>query len=718
MLPLYSAAIFLSAFLLFLVEPLLGRMILPMFGGAPLVWTTMLAFFQTTLLLGYVYVFASSRWLGPRRQISLHVLLLLLPLGFLPILVARGMAPPEAVNPASYLLGLLSRVVAVPFFVISASSPLLQRWFSALRHPRAADPYFLYVASNAGSLGGLVCYPLLLEPLLTLHDQSQAWSVGYGVMLAVMLPAAFFAWRDAGHSTPAPAHPNHAAPLLWGTRLRWLLLALVPSGLLASVTTYVTTDMASIPLWWVVPLILYLVSLMLAFAEPSVWNARRGLLLLAYTLPVVAAAVGKSHDNVMVGVNLIVYFLALMLCHGELARVRPPVAHLSEYYVWMAAGGAVGSLLCAVAAPWLFNEVVEYPLCLLAVACIALGQDGEGRRDVLWALGAGAAISAAAALITHTHAMEAKPLLMLCVGGSLAFWLIRRRDKIPRVCFGFTATLLVVTAGGAPDPDLLHTTRSFFGTYRIGALKDGHFHYELSGTTLHGMQSTVPSEARTPLMYYYPSGPAGQVMQVLASLPPRPVAVVGLGAGAMACYAHPGEDWTFYELDGTVEALARDPRYFTFLRDCPARVVIGDARLSLVNTASQSFGTLVLDAYGSDAIPVHLLTREAMALYLAKLAPGGVLLFHVSNLHYDLPAVVGRLASAAGLVMLERLDADVEPAESDAGKFASQWLLLARNAADLAPFAKLPGWHVAQPGDAAQAWTDDFSSVVSVLRWN
>jgi spermidine synthase len=718
--------------MLFLVQPMFAKMILPLLGGAPAVWNTAVVFYQAVLLGGYLYTHLSTRRLGVRRQALLHGVLLFLPLLVLPIAVPGGWNPPTASNPIPWLLALLMVAVGLPFFVISTSSPLLQAWFARTGH---RDPYILYAASNVGSMAALLGYPTLIEPRLELGDQSRLWTFGYLALVALTLACAALVARApaAAEETEAPAAPaagaaREASPML-PRRLRWLGLAFIPSSLMMSVTTYITTQIAPLPLLWVIPLALYLLTFILVFAGRPVlpqWLLVRAFPLVFTLLVILMLAQATLLIMFLALLHLIVFFLASMICHGAIAADRPAPRHLTEFYLWMSLGGVLGGMFNALLAPLIFSSLVEYPL-VLALACLALPRFGADaaqpffkRLDLVLPPAVGALLAALILGVPRLGLSDDLLILPVVFG-------------IPAlICFGFSrrplrfalgiGTLFLVAGllytGG--QGQLLASERSFFGLNRVLLTTDGRFHAIAHGGTNHGMQSVDPARRTTPLTYYYRNGPIGQVFEAYSGPHAKQrVAVIGLGAGSLACYRTPGQTWTFYELDPSVERIARDPRYFTYLQDCApdSAVILGDGRLSLVGAAEGAYDLLVLDAYSSDTVPVHLLTREAMALYLAKLAPDGIIAFHISNEYLNLKPVIASLAEDAGLVTLFQDDFNISPEDAANGKYASQWVVIARDPADLARLSGDPRWQplTAQPGTAV--WTDSFSSVINLIRW-
>ena len=725
MLILYGITIFAGAFLLFAVQPIVGRMVLPLLGGSPAVWNTAMVFYQAMLLAGYAYAHWATRWLGVRRQMTLHFLVLLVPLVVLPISIPRGWTPPAASNPIPWLLALLTVAVGLPFFVVSATSPLLQRWFSASGRRAAADPYFLYAASNFGSFLALIAYPVLIEPRLRLGDQSWWWAVGYVGLVALTIACVAWVRRTVGDEDgerPAPGDPP-ADPPTAGRRIRWVLWALVPCSLMLSVTTYLSSEIAPIPLLWVIPLGIYLLTFVLVFAQrrlvPHRWLVRALPVVLVVVLATIVAR-AMQPIGLLIGLHLAGLFVVAMVCHGELADHRPAARHLTEFYLWLSAGGVLGGMFNALLAPLIFSTVMEYPVTLVLAALLAIRSEKPARLPQRWLDGA---LPVALGLLTFVLLRELrfvdaltpglKTTLMYGVPAVLALALWRRPLR-----FGLGLVAVLTACWLVPDyaDRTLHVARSFFGIHRISQDPTGRYHWLSHGNTIHGVQSLDPARRREPLAYFSRSGPLGQAFAAIGAGLKQRVGVIGLGTGSLACYAEPGQQWTFYEIDPVVERIARDRRYFRFLESAPpVEVVIGDARLSLQKAADGQFGVLVLDAYSSDTIPLHLITREALALYRRKLAPDGVLLFHLSNRHLRLERVVAVLARDAGLVCLLQSDPDGDLLAT--GKTPSKWAVMAGNPASLGSLPADPRWVHPPERLRHPLWTDDYASVFSVFMW-
>ena len=727
----YALAVFLSAALLFVVEPMVGKMVLPILGGAPAVWTTCLLFFQVALLLGYLYAHLLPRALGA-RHLWVHLALLALAAATLPLALPADPAPAPEASPVRWLLAALVVTVGAPFVLIAATGPLLQRWFSELDHPDAADPYFLYAASNLGSFAGLLAYPFVLEPLVPLPAQRLAWSGAYVALVAAIVLAARLLRRKASPASAeaAPRPPEQPAPASDGVPAwRWLLLAAVPSSLLLAVTTHVTTDVAPVPLLWVLPLALYLLSFVATFARrpwipPPLAQRWLPLGLLICLAGQLWAPGGPLWLALLLDYALL--FLAAVLCHGELARLRPPAGRLTEFYLWLALGGALGGAFNTLVAPNVFRSVAEYPLAIAAVAVLVrwspptTGVPGFA-VIVVAVLALGAGLGRAAAWLGTDRVIPRAPgpvvlvnaLALAAAVGAVLAWRRRIALLLP---IGVPLILAAGWIGELERPGVLLQARDFFGVYRVQDTRQG-FRAFFHGTTLHGLQPVAVRRRRWPTSYYHPEGPFGDVLAGVApARPGRRVGIVGLGAGGAAAYAGPDESWTFYEIDPLVARIARDTAYVTYLADAlsPPRVVLGDGRLSLARDPAARFDVLVIDAFNSDAPPVHLLTREALALYLGRLAPGGILMLNITNRYLDFDPVVAALAADAGITARVR-EHDATRDEERRGAYSSTWAVLARREQDLGAIAADPGWR--RPRSAPGAlWSDDFSNVVRRLR--
>ncbi len=724
-LPLYATTLFLSALLMFAVQPMFTRMVLPLLGGSPGVWNTAMVFFQAALLAGYAYAHVTTRLLGLRRQTGLHMVVLAAAFAVLPVSVAAGWTPPTEGAPVPWLIALFTVSVGLPFFAVSATAPLLQMWFAHSGHSAARDPYFLYGASNLGSILALLGYPVVVEPLLTGYAQSLTWTWGYSLLVVLIGVCALALMRGgADDDAAADAGTAPAERVGWRRRLHWLALAFVPSSLLLAVTAHITADVAAAPLLWVIPLTIYLLTFVLVFSRrPLLRHAWMVKLQPFIIVPLALFFPWNLTIWVVLPLHGLAFFVIAMVCHGELAKRRPATSHLTEFYLWMSIGGVLGGVFNALIAPSVFDAVYEYPIAL-ALACLLRPRlDDGGARFARWPdLVAPALI---AAIVMPTLGQGVRPS-DIGLGATVALYvtvgLLMYSCRLRPLRFGLAmAAVLAATAVMPAALDVLARERSFFGVYRVKSDEGGRFNVLVHGTTVHGAEHTDPALWREPLTYYHRGGPLGQLFAALdGTTTLARVGAVGLGTGAAACYARPGEDWTFYEIDPTIARLARDTRYFHYLADCApaAEVVFGDARLSLALAPDRHFDLLILDAFSSDAIPAHLMTREALALYMAKLAPGGIVMFHISNRNLELAPVLENLIADAGLFgRIQRDRSDTDDGGGETYKRHSTWVAIARAPGDLAMIDGDSRWQPVKRHPGAGIWTDDFSNIFGALKW-
>lgn len=714
-------AILAGSFLLFLVQPMIARLALPRFGGAPNVWNSAMLVYQALLLSGYAYAHAIGRW-SVRRQIFAHLTLLAVAAATLPL----GLADIPAAGPGNEALSvplLFAASVGPVFFVIAAQAPLLQRWYAA--DARAGEPWALYAASNLGSFAGLLVYPLLVEPLLSLHAQRVGWSLGYAVMVALVVGAA---WSRLGNRRTEPAQREEDDPPQPVGRRRillWLALAAVPSGLMLSTTTHLTTDIFPMPLLWVIPLGLYLLSFVIAF---SGWTELTWALTVSTPLLMLLVGGTAMMSRGWGGMPLILasvglLFLVCVALHGRLYRLRPASGQLTLFYLTMSAGGALGGLFTALVAPLVFDWTWEHPLLILAAAALLplpkryqWRELGSFSTEAAWA-GAGTILIASGLLawwlssFAYDESATALRLVLTFAVAACGMLLVAWRPL-----YVLVLAMLMIAQGGLDTIQTSHDglrQRSYFGIYTIreypGVRMLTH------GTTLHGEQFYDRAFRLKPTSYYGPQSGAGLVLRDTS--PDARVGVVGLGTGTLACYAKPGQAWTFFEIDPTVLGYSRRGQ-FTYLRDCKpdARIVIGDARLDLAKALPGSLDVLAVDAFSSDAIPLHLLTAEAFDVYLRALAPRGVLLVHISNRFVDLEPVIAAAARTRGLTARVRDDLPVD----DLHYSPSSWVLLTRDPATMRDFATFAADASLRPLEhpATRPWTDDYASVLPYIRWH
>ena len=681
-------------------------------------------FFQVLLLAGYSYVLLTTAWLGPRKQAVLHVVLLLLSALYLPLTIAGNFGSvSEQRYPALWLFAYLLSAIGLPIFLISTTSPLLQKWFTRTSHVSAKDPYFLFAVSNAGSLLALLSYPLLLEPNLKLSRQSRLWVAGFVVFLVLSVGCVVLLWKS---SRSENIHPIvEKSPLSFKRRLYWILLAFIPSSLLFGVTTYITTEIAPTPLLWTIPLALYLVTFVLAFArqrwlsEQVTSTALGGLALL---LTLVLSANATEPTTAVVLLHLCFFFIAALVCHGKLSSDRPEATRLAEFYLCVATGGMLGGLFNALIAPIVFKTLVEYPL-VVVLACLMrpreTTEDSSRDRllDFLLPVGAGV-VTVALVFLINQYDVRSAVAVAIVFGIPLLIINHRFRSRPVRFALALGAVMLASVIYAETQNRTLHDERNFFGTLSVRLDPSGATHILLHGNTIHGRQFVNPSLQTEPLSYFHREGPLGQIFDAFNHNPASPnVAIVGLGAGSMACYARPEQHWTFYEINPAVIGIARNTDYFTYLQKCavgPMQILLGDARLRLQNAPDHYYGLIVLDAFNSDAIPVHLLTQEAITLCTSKLATGGMLAFHISNRSLKLNTVLADLATHSGATSLSFADGEFDPVR---GKDPSEWLVMAQHSPALDVLAQNPRWRVLQGHAESDVWTDDFSNILRVFRW-
>jgi spermidine synthase len=736
---LFSVTAFLSAALLFLVQPMLGKALLPRAGGSPAVWTTCMLFFQAALLAGYACAHAVARRIPPRAQTWVVGAALAVALAF--SWRPRVLVEVEARTPVLALLLTLGASIGVVFVGVSTLSPTLQRWFASSGHRRSADPYFLSIASNAGSAVGLLAYPLVFERTLASGGQWRAWTVLLGVLILLVVACGATAARRSA-PTPGAEQPADADTPTARTRLHWIALAFAPSSLVLGATQHISTDIAAVPLLWVLPLLLYLVSFMLAFAggwagSSVLW----GRVLPIVLLPLAAALLIRARTPavLIISLHMVVLLVASTMCHRRLAELRPHPSRLTEFYLLLAAGGVLGGVCNALVAPQVFDRVYEYPI---ALACAVLlrpqivtdWRNGAGRPRTWAVWGALGAIACATVAFAAPRAAERAGLedwtLKAVSAGvpCLLLGLLLLGGGSTRFSVALLGVLLISTWEGV-EGRVLARSRTFFGVHQVVRSGTGRWHMLMHGTTLHGVQVAPTSDdhatlRETPTTYYHRSGPIGDVIAMLKKEDRfKHAAFIGLGGGTMAAYAEPGSIVKFFEIDPAVIRFAQDERLLTYVADARARgadidIIEGDGRLSLAREEDGAFDLVAIDAFSSDAIPVHLMTLEAARMYLSKTNEHGVVAFHVSNRSFHLAPVLVRIAHELGLVVAVRNDALITSHQRMEAKSESDWVVLARRWEDLGDLAKATTWdrpwRLKQPPDGP-LWTDDRSDVLNVF---
>ncbi|MCC7069775.1 MAG: fused MFS/spermidine synthase [Deltaproteobacteria bacterium] len=711
---LFAAPIFLAAALLFVAEPMVAKTLLPVLGGSPAVWNVCVLVFQTLLLFGYAWAHLLARLPGRAERI-VHAMVLVAAACTLPLdLSARPGDELAATAPTSWLLVRLLTTVAPCFFAMAATGSLVQRWFSRT----GRDPYPLYAASNAGSLVGMLAFPFVVERTLDVHGQTTLFGAGFLATALLVGGAALASVKatasDATTTDGPPPRPRELA--------QWLLWSALPSSLLLGCTQHITTDVATVPLLWMIPLALYLATFIIAFARPRAAPPALSLLTAALltALTVIALREAKKPELLVGGLHLATFFCGALLCHLRLAASRPAPRHLTTFYLVIALGGVIGSACNALLAPVLVDRVLEYPLALAALALLLHDRSSPGVR-ASWRTPAVfvAAVTALVALLRNVPVDDGPALLVVKVvlPPAACFLLLRRpRHFAAGIAALFAASFALPAAHGK----LLEVERTFFGVHRVAYDVEQRFVLLLHGTTLHGAEAR-DDDGRAPTSYYHPSGPAGALFAALhgtRGAAALDVGIIGLGVGSLAAYARPNDHFTFFEIDPAVVRIARTPTWFRFLSRAgqAAQVVVADGRLGLRTVAPGSLDVVVVDAFSSDAIPVHLLTREALRMYVERLKPGGLVVLHVSNDVFDLPPVVDALARAEGLVMAAATDGPPADEHAAQGKQPSQWAVVARSTDDLTLLGATGLTWNSFVEASAPVWTDAFSPVVSALR--
>jgi hypothetical protein len=745
----FTGTTFLSALLLFAIQPMFAKMALPVLGGSPSVWSVSVFFFQSALLAGYLYAHLLIHKAPPHLTGLIHLVVCVVAFACLPIGIATWVGEPPQGEPYLWQLGMFSASIGLPFMAVSANAPLLQAWFARSGHPNARDPYFMYAASNLGSLIALLGYPTVLEPAFGLSELSSLWAYGY-TLLVLAIFGSFLLMRGAQangvpESAPAPVQSSAtaAAPPTLGNRLIWIALAFVPSALVTAFTVQTTTDVASAPLLWVIPLAVYLLTFVLVFRDRPLIARETLLFLHLIALIIVLFALGHvgNHGWLVISLTgLAAFFTTAMLAHRTLYEERPAPQYLTEFYLWMSFGGALGGMFTALVAPKIFSEIYEYPLLLaLSMACrpgaLRLPSDPERRKDelaILWFMAAAGVLvvlwlpSAIDFLRLPTMAARLGPAPIVLVV-LIAVLVLNVRYPARQLVAALLMCLAITTIhSNVRKADSLVTDRSFFGVYRVQRDLDdtGTFKVLMHGTTLHGSQRFYDVDGNkvddtVPTTYYYPGSPIGQSIakrrEILAAKGEKGhYGIVGLGTGSSSCHKREGEDWTFFEIDPAVINISKPGKYFTFIQKCQPdiKIRIGDARLTIAKEPDSSFDLFIIDAFSSDAIPVHMLTKEAVELFLRKLKPDGVVLLHTSNRYLDLNSVLGAILKEIRETQpdVSAIEITDRSASGGYGQSISSNVIFAKSAAALQPYRSMSGVHEIED-NGVRAWTDDFSDI-------
>ncbi len=726
---LFTVTLFISALLMFILQPMFGKILLPLLGGSPAVWNTCMVFYQILLFLGYLYAHYVSSHLKSKRQVQIHIAVILLSFLTLPLALPANNLPPTDTNPTVWLLWTLLLAVGLPFFVISVTSPLLQKWFASLGQQTSDDPYYLYAASNAGSLLALLSYPFLIEPQLGLLTQKNVWSIAYLILCILIGSCGILLWYSHKETaTNTLKHPPQV--IVWTEKLHWLLLAFVPSSLLLGLTNFISTDIASVPLLWIIPLTLYLLSFVIVFSK---WHDKihpwMKHLQAVFLIPFLAFAFIDPADLpywAYLILHTVAFFFAVMVCHGELAKRRPHTRYLTTYYLIMSFAGMLGGMFNTFVAPFVFDGIYEYPIMIVAALMLRPGIIGT------WNFKLALQIIIPVLLIITGWILQRNILNLLNYFDQIAISLmlltlltlvLRNR---PLAFAGLSAAIIYLSlALHNLSSHTIYQERSFFGVFAVRdtMIEDEHqnpekIHELYHGTTKHGAQRLAQALQTIPYMYYSQPGPMGQLFKEFDRQNQHwTIGYVGLGAGALSCYSKPQQQWTIYEIDPLVIKIAQDAQYFHYLERCGknATMKVGDARLSIAAEPAQKFDLLILDAFSSDSVPTHLLTQEALNLYFSKLKPNGMLAFHITNAHLSLKKVISDHAQQLKLAALIQ---EFKPQDSQPLVVVTDWVVLAKNAQTLAPLAqsRLGYWEQLPLYFDMKPWTDDFTNIINIWK--
>jgi spermidine synthase len=719
----YSASIFLSASLLFWLEPMFSKMVLPVLGGSSAVWSVAMVVFQGLLLAGYLYAHLLTRCVNVRQATVIHIAVLAVATLSLPIRIASSFQSPPVHDVSLWVMALFLGSVGLPCFALSANAPLLQAWYAQSKTGDAANPYFLYRASNFGSFAVLIVYPFLIEPSFALSVQSRLWSLGYGALALAIATCGAMIWKAPPQtSVRSPAAISRSATTL-REKFIWVALGFIPSGLLVAVTAHIATDVASEPFLWIMPLALYLLTFVFAFCDKPILPGKTMLGLQPFAIAWLAVLLLWS-DKINWGIalfgHLAAFFVAAMVCQTRLYQRRPPASELTQFYVWMSLGGVLGGSFAALVAPQIFRSVLEYPL--LGFATLLVRPDIWKAPRQVWIKDTSyvALLAAPAAFLLIFGAPVAYILVtIMALAGAMAF-----QGSRPVRLLALAAVIFLVTNLYDPLQNTIYRARSFYGAYKVAELNNAKFRVLYHGTTAHGAEQIRDDTGAQltsrpePLTYYYAGGPYSEALYAVRALAGgnlNRVALVGLGVGALSCYAIPGETWTFYELDPLIVEIAHNTELFRTVSICAPKtpVIIGDGRLTLAD-AKPGIDLLILDIFSSDSVPTHMLTREAFSSFKSRLAPHGAIAFNISNKNMELASVVAASAAANGMVTAVKLD-DKQTSPGLTLHFQAQIAVVTRSLADMKALNLGASWRIIKPRQDQRIWTDDYSDVFSAI---
>ncbi len=721
--PVYAATLILSAFLLFSMQLLFGKMLLPLLGGSPSMWNTAMVFFQALLLAGYAYAHATSQKLDIRTQAILHLAILLFAAIFLPFSLPESAGLAASGSPALWQLGIMTITVGAPFFIISASAPMIQRWFTGTGHPDAANPYFLYAASNIGSMAALLSYPVVIEPLLSLHGQNVIWACGYVLLILLTAFCAFLVWKNPAPKIQSERAVSPAPKSV--TKLAWVALAFIPSSLMLGLTTYITTDVASAPLLWILPLTLYLSTFIIVFARREIISMDYAVTVFTAFFMILVFMMSSTlfiSNPIFFLVSQVVFFFSCLICHKKLADIRPSADHLTSFYMYMSLGGVLGGAFNAFVAPILFLVPLEYTAALCAVVIVRCVIVSNGKfsftaENIFSELKSVTTLMAiaAGAVLYFSIVNDANSLRLLA--GIVIVLTMNTMQKKPFSYAVFVSVMLLAMSPALQlfDPKTLKIERNFFGIIRV--VDTSHTRQFMHGTTLHGAQPTKPEDRLNSITYYDPEGSYGNAFGLVTG-DQQKIGVIGLGIGSVACFTHPGRSFDFYEIDPDVAAVAENRDYFTYLSDCgsPYRIIIGDGRLKIAEAPDQSYDMIVVDAFSSDNVPVHIITTDALDIYGSKLKPEGFLFYHISNRHLNLEPVIKAIADSAGYHAVIKFSLSrTTPFNPDLHYASSVAAILTKDAALIATL-KEGGWADLIAPAGYRPWTDDYANIAAALN--
>lgn len=739
--PIFVLSIFTSALLLFAVQPLFTKMALPALGGAPNVWNTAMVFFQGVLLLGYLYAHLSSKFLPLRAQILCHLTVLGVGLLFLPIaLPINWAAPAHGAAQGLWLIAMMGVALGAPFFALSANAPLLQRWFSYTGHRTAQDPYYLYAASNLGSILSLLAYPFVIEPALGLTSQSEIWQSIYWVLISFIACAGLvtLAWPRVAAKDQSISSQETSQSIAISKKLGWIGLAFVPSGFMLAVTTHLTTDVTPAPFLWIIPLTLYLLSFVVVFS--SFADKVRNLLSVAAPIILIAVAVLAPLVSSIVilawALHIGVFFVVCLVCHGELAKRRPPTDKLTEFYLIMSFGGVLGGIFTALLAPVLFSGIWEYAILFILASYItatfsdvkrALPYKKYGILILALVLSTIAIFALNSVSKSFNDSFSIMPAIVIAV---TIIALIAYANRYQKVIFTLAISCVIMTVPILRESvldeksEIIFQDRSFFGVVSVKKLNHslGVRHNFIHGSTVHNAQLRDDDLQTLPVLYFSLVGPYGDVTAAIRAKTKNPrFAVIGLGAGALACHKRDGEVWNFYEIDPLIAKVARNDKLFSFMNKCApdAPITIGDGRLSLVAEAesgAEKYDVIFLDAFSSDSIPGHLITREAMMVYRERLNPGGIIMVHTSNRYLDVSSVAIAAAQTLNLDWRAIPFRPTEEQEEQLLAFGADAVVIGDKEVIEAAADGRPLWVKKPANPIVRPWTDDYSNILAAMK--